>query len=131
MGVVNIAMGKGKEGIMGIYLNPLTKAFTNRTGEKMFIDYTGMPAIMSGMVNNEDRKYIAVSRPRRFGKTIDANMIAAFFDKDGDQGVFKGLEISKNPRVCEEHQGKYNVIKIDMSKGIDDFDTVRLFVQFL
>ena len=105
MGVVNIAMGKGKEGIMGIYLNPLTKAFTNRTGEKTFIDHTGMLAIMSGMVNNEDRKYIMVSRPRRFGKTIDANMSAAFFDKDGDQGVFKGLR--GTPGEIQRHKDRH------------------------
>ena len=91
-------------------------------------------------------KYICVTRPRRFGKSVNANMIAAFFDKStGEESreLFQQLALgmlqpeqdkcfAANPRGTEERklcwprrQGKLNVIRINMIDVL--FDTVQSF----
>lgn len=74
--------------------------------------------------------YICVTRPRRFGKSTAANMIAAFFDEctaQESRKLFEGLELGKcreeqeaewqeDPElaVCWPHQGKHKVLRINM-----------------
>lgn len=54
-----------------------------------------------------------VTRPRRFGKTIAANMISSFFQKGIDSGeLFDRLKISEADD-CQKYKNKYNVIRID------------------
>ena len=61
--------------------------------------------------------HICITRPRRFGKTVMANMIGAFFEKDEDtKEIFDQLKISKSP-VYEKHRNKHDVIYIDFSKS--------------
>jgi hypothetical protein len=56
-----------------------------------------------------------MTRPRRFGKTIMANMLASYFSKGFDsRDIFDNLEISKSPNY-HEHLNKHNVIYIDFS----------------
>ena len=69
---------------------------------------------LNELVESENR-FICVSRPRRFGKTMAANMIAAYYSKGCDSHeIFSDLEISKDPSF-EEYINKYTVIKIDMN----------------
>ena len=57
-----------------------------------------------------------ITRPRRFGKTVMANMIGAFFEKDEDtKEIFDQLKISKSPEY-EKHRNKHDVIYIDFSE---------------
>ena len=58
------------------------------------------------------------TRPRRFGKTLNMNMLEHFFSIDGDKSIFNGLNISKETALCEEYMGKYPVVSISL-KGID------------
>jgi len=58
------------------------------------------------------------TRPRRFGKTLNINMLEHFFSMAGDKSIFDGLEISKETALCEEYMGKYPVISVSL-KGID------------
>ena len=64
------------------------------------------------------------TRPRRFGKSLNMNMLEYFFSLDGDKSIFNGLNISKDTLLCEEYMGKYPVISISL-KGIDalNFET--------
>ena len=99
---------------MGIYLNP---GFNNFNEDKQLINFVDKSMIIKqlnyGMkIKN---KLICSSRPRRFGKTMAANMIAAYYSKGCDSHeVFSDLKISKDPSF-EENINKYNVIKIDMN----------------
>ena len=99
---------------MGIYLNP---GFNNFNEDKQLINFVDKSMIIKqlnyGMkIKN---KLICTSRPRRFGKTMAANMIAAYYSKGCDSHeVFSDLKISKDPSF-EENINKYNVIKIDMN----------------
>ena len=73
-----------------------------------------------------DAKYICITRPRRFGKTVNANMLGAYYTKGRDsRSLFDGLKISGAPS-CEKHLNKHNVVHIDFSTLPDlspDFDT--------
>ena len=51
-----------------------------------------------------------ITRPRRFGKTLTLKMLRCFFEYGQDPNLFNGLEISKYPEICQEHQNQYPVI---------------------
>lgn len=64
------------------------------------------------------------TRPRRFGKSLNMDMIKSFFEIGSDQTLFEGLRISKEKEICEQYQGKFPVISISL-KDIDGRDYER------
>ena len=54
------------------------------------------------------------TRPRRFGKSLNMSMLKYFFEYGCDSGLFEGLDIMKEPELCEEYMGKYPVISISL-----------------
>lgn len=102
---------------MGVYLNSTTAytLYKNEKVEPYFVDKTGLlkeffPIVVSG------NRHICITRPRRFGKTIMANMIASFFSKVNDASdVFDTLDISKSEEYGN-HLNKYNVIHISFNE---------------
>ena len=71
-------------------------------------------ALLNGKIGTDDR-FLCVSRPRRFGKTMAANMIAAYYSKGCDSHeLFSDLKISKDSSY-EENINKYAVIQLDMN----------------
>ena len=65
---------------MGIYLNPGNEGFQSALRSQIYVDKTGMLAYTNSVLDTEQR-YICVSRPRRFGKSITAEMLAAYYDR--------------------------------------------------
>ena len=59
-----------------------------------------------------------ITRPRRFGKTLNMSILEHFFSIGGDKNIFDGLEISKDKKLCEDYMGKYPVISVSL-KGIN------------
>lgn len=67
-------------------------------------------------------KYICITRPRRFGKTVMANMVAAYFGK-GHSGLFHQMKIHSH-RLFERHLNQHNVIYIsfnEISRNCNDY----------
>ena len=54
------------------------------------------------------------TRPRRFGKSLNMDMLKYFFGYGCDPRLFDGLAISAEPQLCEEHMGKYPVIAVTL-----------------
>lgn len=54
------------------------------------------------------------TRPRRFGKSLNMDMLKAFFEIGMDASLFDGLDISKETTLCEKYMGKYPVISISL-----------------
>ena len=80
---------------MGVFLNRGNVEFKQTVASEIYVDKTGIIGLFSGLVGTEQR-YACVSRPRRFGKSITANMLAAFFEKNCDsRSLFEGREIAK------------------------------------
>ena len=103
---------------MGNILNPgndnsfirLVKAKDTR----VFVDKTDFIEKTNALFNT-DGNLIAVTRPRRFGKTVTAHMLSAYYSKGyAGQEIFNDLEIS-NKNSFKEHLNKYDVIYIDMN----------------
>ncbi len=112
---------------MGAYVNSGNLSFQDVRESKIYVDKTGLLEYTNEMLNTEQR-YICNSRPRRFGKTITAEMLAAYYGKGCDSRVlFEGLKISKSDSF-EKHLNQYDVIHLDMadirSENTDCIDIV-------
>ncbi len=60
---------------MGIYLNPENDGFWEAVNSKIYVDKTNLIACTNELVGTE-QKFICVSRPRRFGKSMTLKMLA-------------------------------------------------------
>ena len=99
---------------MGIYLNPGNENFSDFSAAEIYVDKTMMLSVLNSFID-KGNKYVCVSRPRRFGKTIAGEMIAAYYSKGCDSHeIFDELKISK-AEGYREKLNKYNVIKIDLN----------------
>ena len=58
------------------------------------------------------------TRPRRFGKSLNMNMLQSFLEIGCDKSLFNGLKVSREKELCEEYMGKFPVIFISL-KGVD------------
>ena len=78
---------------MGIYLNPGNKGFWEPVRSKIYVDKTGLISCTNELINTKE-KYICVSRPRRFGKSMALEMLTAYYSCGCDSSdLFKGLQI--------------------------------------
>ena len=98
---------------MGIYLNPDNMDFQEALNSKIYIDKTGLIELTNDVVRTQ-QKYVCVSRPRRFGKSMAANMLTAYYSRGCDsKEMFSPLKIAASENF-EKHLNKYNVIHINM-----------------
>ena len=58
------------------------------------------------------------TRPRRFGKSLNINMLKCFFETGSDPALFGGLKIARETALCEKYMGKFPVISISL-KSVD------------
>ncbi len=58
------------------------------------------------------------TRPRRFGKSLHMSMLKSFFSIGSDPGLFDGLKITQDTKLCEEYMGQFPVISISL-KGVN------------
>ena len=79
---------------MGVYLNPGSEKFEISRKSKIYIDKSGIIVKLNSFYNTEDR-FVCVSRPRRFGKSMTANMISAYYDRTVDgNNIFSDLIVA-------------------------------------
>lgn len=116
---------------MGIYLNPGNEEFYNAVNmSKIYVDKTGMVAFTNSVLSGE-HKNICVSRPRRFGKSMAANMLVAYYDRSCDsRELFSNLQIAEDSSF-EEHLNKYNVIHINMIDFLSRADSIDELIDYL
>ncbi len=62
---------------MGIYLNPSSIGFKRSLNSEIYVDKTGLIEKTNALLDTE-QKFICVSRPRRFGKSMAVNMLSAY-----------------------------------------------------
>lgn len=85
-----------------------------RTKGFYYIDKTGL---IRELLRNWGKVNL-FTRPRRFGKSLNMNMLKVFFGYEGDSTLFNGLEIAEEKELCREYMGKFPVISISL-KDID------------
>ena len=98
---------------MGKYVNPGNKAFAIVAGDDTYVDKTGLIEFTNNRIGRM-RPLICFSRPRRFGKSIAAHMLTAYYSKGCDsREIFSGLKIAGLP-TFEDELNKNTVIYIDV-----------------
>ncbi len=115
---------------MGRFVNPDNSAFQVALNSRIYIDKTGLLEYTNRVLGTTEA-YICNSRPRRFGKSYAANMLAAYYSKGCDsEQMFEGLEISQTADF-KEHLNQYNVIHIDVQWFLANCKNTDLIVDFI
>jgi hypothetical protein len=116
---------------MGIYVNPGRDNFERAVNSEIYVDKTGMLEYTNRILGTE-QSCMCVSRPRRFGKSMTANMMIAYYSKGADsRELFTELNISKVPDY-EKHLNQHNVICLDIAFELmllDDTNDVVMSLQ--
>ena len=114
------------------YLNTLTPYALYREIREgdYFVDKTLMlEEIIKGL--SSANKYLCVTRPRRFGKTVIAHMITAFLENDVDSdSIFRDLNIGKS-NCYHTHLNQHDVIFIDFSNMPWNCDSYQTYINFI
>ena len=114
---------------MGTYIN-LGNAGFQRVRNSEYVDKSGLIAIVNSTLFTE-RSFSCVSRSRRFGKSIAAKMLCAYYDHSCDsRALFADLSIASDPSF-EKHLNKYPVIFLDLTDFTTRFkdDSIMEHVQ--
>lgn len=115
---------------MGSYLNPSTKGFQESLSSRIYVDKTMLIAALNEMVNTK-QKFICVSRPRRFGKSMAADMLSAYYGDGNDTApLFDNLKIAEAPSY-RAHLNQYHVLKINMQEFLSGTNTVEAMLERL
>lgn len=100
---------------MGIYLNPTNEKFREALNSEIYIDKTELIRYTNSVLHTM-QKCICVSRPRRFGKSMAANMLAAYYSRGCDsKELFRNLRIAESEDF-EKHRNRYDVIALNMQE---------------
>ena len=124
---------------MGMYLNPGKQSYQMAVNSEIFVDKTEMIEYLNSVINTQQR-FVSVSRPRRFGKTMAADMICAYYDRETDSREFfsqrRLAEIdpskkSTRGRSWDEYLGKFDVIRLVMTDFMQDSSSVQDMLDYL
>ena len=108
---------------MGTYLNPGNTAFKEALNSEIYVDKSILIDVVSSKIGTM-QKYICVSRPRRFGKSVAMNMLAAYYSRGcNSEAIFKKLEIAKAASF-KKYLNRYNVIRLNMQEFLSDYRNI-------
>lgn len=129
---------------MGIYVNPGNRLFKEAVNSPIYVDKSRLIDYTNSVLNTQ-RKNICTSRPRRFGKSMAADMLSAYYSKGCDsEDIFSKLEIShENKTVSAEdpeqeakrieayrvNLNRHNVIRFDVQRFLFDESHVSVFIK--
>ncbi len=106
---------------MGNYLNFGKQNFQMAVNSEIFVDKSEMILFLNTLVNTQQR-FVSVSRPRRFGKSMAADMICAYYDREAEsETLFENLKLAKSykgsgSKKWDRYLGSFDVIRIVMTK---------------
>lgn len=115
---------------MGLFLNTLSPMvlYEEIVKSTYFVDKTDFIGKVAERIGTSN-KYLCITRPRRFGKTVMANMLGAFFSKAGEsRRIFASLSINKNKQAMQQ-LNQYNVIYIDFSRVSADISSYTSYIE--
>ena len=121
---------------MGAYLNPGKAAYEEAVNSEIFIDKTEMILYLNRVVRTE-QKYVCVSRPRRFGKSMAAKMICAYYDRQANsRELFERCRISnaekpEGGKTWDAYLGQFDVIRLVMSEFLAESASVDDMLSYL
>lgn len=99
---------------MGIYFNTGIEKFNSALRSEIYVDKTGLLKYTNSVIGTESR-CICISRPRRFGKSITAAMLSAYYGKGYDaSNIFEHRKIAAAENY-KKYMNQYDVIEVDMN----------------
>ena len=115
---------------MGRFVNPDNSAFQVALNSEIYVDKTGLLSYTNKVLDTM-QGYICNSRPRRFGKSFAANMLAAYYSKGCDsRKMFSGLAISQTADF-EKHLNQYDVIHLDIQWFLSNVSDPEQIVAYI
>ena len=124
---------------MGAYLNPGNQSFQMAINSEIYVDKTEMIQYLNGLINTQQR-FVSVSRPRRFGKTMAADMLCAYYDREADsREIFEkrklaecgAVQTSETDFHWDKYLGKFDVIRLVMTDFMEGSDSVQEMLDYL
>lgn len=115
---------------MSMFLNCFTVYDRYRAvlNSPYFVDKT---LLLEGLIPLlcQEQRFVCITRPRRFGKTVMANMIGAFFQKGADScDIFDNLLIA-GKEDYKNHLNRHNVIFIDFSEMPENCSSYSQYIS--
>lgn len=115
---------------MGSYLNPENEKFYQSVNSEIYVDKTGLIEYCNRVMNTLQR-YLCMSRPRRFGKSVTADMLVAYYSRGCDsQELFAPFEIAATA-AYEKHRNQYNTIFLNMQEFLSQSDSMDCMLQLI
>ncbi len=115
---------------MGSYLNPGSKGFEESIRSEIYVDKTELIEKINAILNTR-QKFVCVSRPRRFGKSMVEDMLVAYYERDEDSSkLFDKLIISRS-KSYRTHLNQYDVIKVNMQDFLSTTQSVEEMLRKL
>ena len=113
---------------MGTYLNPDNSKFQESINSDIYVDKTGLIRYTNSVLHTL-QKNICVSRPRRFGKSMAANMLTAYYSKGCDsKELFSNLKIAKDTDF-EKYLNKYDTIFLNMQDFLSRSNNIQELME--
>ena len=114
---------------MGTYINRGNIEFRDIVSHE-YVDKTSLIPLINASLNSENR-YSCVTRCRRFGKSMAAKMLCAYYDKSCDsRELFHGLKTEQD-KSFETYLNKYYVICVDMTDFTTRFRNEKEIVKIM
>lgn len=113
---------------MGVYVNPGNTAFQEAINSKIYIDKTKLIAYTNSVLNTK-QKNLCVSRPRRFGKSMAADMLVAYYSQGCNSAeLFSGTKI-EHEKSFRQHLNRHNVIRLDVQRFLEKEQDLDTFIN--
>lgn len=116
--------------MVGTFIQRGNQGFERAVNSEIYVDKTDMIDFLNSRVNTE-QSCICVSRPRRFGKSVTANMIAAYFDKSCDSRYLFEKRKLGYKNNWEKYLNRFEVIRIDMAEVCSRVENVDLALEYI
>ena len=100
---------------MGIYVNPGNVAFQKALNSKIYVDKTLLIDATNSRIGTADC-FLCVSRPRRFGKSMAADMLVSYYSKGCDSGALFAERKIEEAESFKTHLNQHNVIRLDVQR---------------
>lgn len=113
---------------MGLYVNPGNAAFRRVLNSELYVDKTDLITVTNSKIDTMNC-YMCVSRPRRFGKSMAADMLVAYYSRGcNSRALFAGKKMEAGESALV-HLNQHNVIRLDIQQFLFQESHLDIFID--